>query len=209
MGAGDYAGAAAADFAAIRALAAPLEGTGKPLITTSGTLLLALAGISGRPGTEADFASSGPRVDAENFVTARLPSAVAILTDESADGAGDAVVVWNSALGSTQAAVYGRRLSPAGTLGPAVRLGTGYLPHIAIDPAAAGLITWQSTTYQSGLVTTIYGRHVTATKGTFGSLIKFTADGEHAQIAVDQSGRSGVSWLRSSNAPLVQVRFGS
>lgn len=126
-----------------------------------------------------------------------------------ADGAGDAVVVWNSALSSTQAAVYGRRLSPAGTLGPAVRLGTGYLPHVAIDPAGAGLITWQSTTYQSGLVTTIYGRHVTATKGTFGSLIKFTADGEHAQIAVDQSGRSGVIWLRSSNAPLVQARFGS
>jgi nucleoside-diphosphate-sugar epimerase len=69
MGAGDYAGAAAADFAAIQALAAPLEGTGKPLVTTSGTLMLSYAGITGRPGTEADFASSGPRVDAENFVT--------------------------------------------------------------------------------------------------------------------------------------------
>ena len=30
--------------------------------------MLAFAGITGRPGTEADFASSGPRVDAENFV---------------------------------------------------------------------------------------------------------------------------------------------
>ena len=68
MGAGDYAGAAAADFAAIQAIAAPLEGTGRPLVTTSGTLMLAFAGITGRPGTEADFASSGPRVDAENFV---------------------------------------------------------------------------------------------------------------------------------------------
>jgi nucleoside-diphosphate-sugar epimerase len=68
MGAGDYAGAAAADFAAIQALAVPLEGTGKPLVTTSGTLMLAFAGITGRPGTEADFASGGPRVDAENFV---------------------------------------------------------------------------------------------------------------------------------------------
>ena len=68
MGAGDFAGAAAADFAAIRALAAPLEGTGKPLVTTSGTLMLAFAGVTGRPGTEADFASGGPRVDAENFV---------------------------------------------------------------------------------------------------------------------------------------------
>ena len=68
MGTGDYAGAIAADFAAIQAIAAPLEGTGRPLVTTSGTLMLAFAGITGRPGTEADFASSGPRVDAENFV---------------------------------------------------------------------------------------------------------------------------------------------
>jgi nucleoside-diphosphate-sugar epimerase len=68
MGAGDYAGAAAADLAAIEALASALEGTGKPLVTTSGTAMLTFAGITGRPGTEADFAASGPRVDAENFV---------------------------------------------------------------------------------------------------------------------------------------------
>jgi nucleoside-diphosphate-sugar epimerase len=68
MGAGDYEGASAADLAATRALAAALEGTGKPLVTTSGTLMLTFAGITGRPGTEADFASSGPRVDAENLV---------------------------------------------------------------------------------------------------------------------------------------------
>lgn len=127
----------------------------------------------------------------------------------AADGAGDAVIVWNSALSSTQAAVYGRRLSHMGSLGPAVRLGTGYLPHIAIAPAGIGLITWQSTPYQSGLVTTIYGRHVTATKGTFGSLIKFTADGVYAQLAVDNAGMSGVIWERSSLGPVIQARFGS
>jgi nucleoside-diphosphate-sugar epimerase len=65
---GDFPAAIAADFAAIKALAAPLEGPGKPLVTSSGTLMLAFAGITGRPGTEADFAPSGPRVDAENFV---------------------------------------------------------------------------------------------------------------------------------------------
>jgi nucleoside-diphosphate-sugar epimerase len=68
MGAGDFAGAVAADFAAIQALAAPLEGTGKPFIISSGTLMLAAAGITGRPGTEADAAASGTRGDAENFV---------------------------------------------------------------------------------------------------------------------------------------------
>jgi nucleoside-diphosphate-sugar epimerase len=68
MGAGDFPAAVAADFAATRALASALEGTGKPLVTSSGTLMLTLAGITGRPGTEADVASAGPRVDAENFV---------------------------------------------------------------------------------------------------------------------------------------------
>jgi nucleoside-diphosphate-sugar epimerase len=68
MGSGNMAAAVAADLAATKALASALEGTGKPLITTSGTLLLANAGITGRPGTEADFATSGPRVDAENLV---------------------------------------------------------------------------------------------------------------------------------------------
>jgi nucleoside-diphosphate-sugar epimerase len=69
MGAGNFAAAVAADLAAIQALGSALEGTDKPLVSTSGTLMLTLAGISGRPGTEADAAPGGPRVDAENFVT--------------------------------------------------------------------------------------------------------------------------------------------
>ncbi|HEX3491121.1 MAG TPA: SDR family oxidoreductase [Streptosporangiaceae bacterium] len=70
MAVGDMGGAVAADFAAIEALAGPLEGTGKPLAISSGTFMLSFAGITGRPGTEADFAPGGPRVDAENFVVA-------------------------------------------------------------------------------------------------------------------------------------------
>ena len=70
MRTGDFPAAIAADFAAIDALASALQGSGKPLVTSSGTLMLTLAGISGRPGTEADFAPGGPRVDAENFVIA-------------------------------------------------------------------------------------------------------------------------------------------
>ena len=61
--------------------------------------------------------------------------------------------------------MYGRRLSHTGSLGRAVRLGTGYLPHIAIASVGLGLITWQSTPYQSGRVTTIYGHHVTCVIG--------------------------------------------
>jgi nucleoside-diphosphate-sugar epimerase len=68
MRTGNFPAAIAADLAAIEALASALEGTGKPLVTSSGTLMLTFAGITGRPGTEADFAPGGPRVDAENLV---------------------------------------------------------------------------------------------------------------------------------------------
>jgi nucleoside-diphosphate-sugar epimerase len=78
MGAGNVAAAVAADLAAIKAMAAGIEGTGKPLVTTSGTAMLAFAGITGRPGTEADIApaGSGPRVDAEHFVLGLADSGV-------------------------------------------------------------------------------------------------------------------------------------
>ncbi|HLH82751.1 MAG TPA: SDR family oxidoreductase [Trebonia sp.] len=68
MRTGSFPAAVAADLAATRALASALEGTGKPLVTSSGTLMIALAGVTGRPGTEADFAPGGSRADAENFV---------------------------------------------------------------------------------------------------------------------------------------------
>lgn len=46
-----------------------LAGTGKPLVSTSGTLLLAMAGL-GHIGTEADVRDGGPRIEAENAVIA-------------------------------------------------------------------------------------------------------------------------------------------
>jgi len=68
MRSGAFPAAVAADLAAIRALGAALEGSGKPLVATSGTLTLALMGISDRPGTERDVTADGavPRVEAEN-----------------------------------------------------------------------------------------------------------------------------------------------
>jgi nucleoside-diphosphate-sugar epimerase len=69
MAAGDYLSAIADDLKAIEAMGAALEGSGKPFVGTGGTLMLALAGIKGRPGTEDDVLTSGPRVDAENTVT--------------------------------------------------------------------------------------------------------------------------------------------
>jgi nucleoside-diphosphate-sugar epimerase len=67
MRTGDYADAVAADLRAIETFGDALAGSGKPLVSTSGTLMLVAAGL-GRTGTEADAADGGPRIDAENAV---------------------------------------------------------------------------------------------------------------------------------------------
>ncbi|TVT60948.1 SDR family oxidoreductase, partial [Amycolatopsis rhizosphaerae] len=69
MFAGDFDSAVAADLRAIDTLGNALAGTGKPLVTTSGTMLLASAGLEDA-ATEADAIDAGPRIDAENTVVA-------------------------------------------------------------------------------------------------------------------------------------------
>jgi len=64
---GQLVQAAERDLEVTKAFAEALVGTGKALITTSGVLMLAMGGISGRPGTEQDVIPGGPRVDAENL----------------------------------------------------------------------------------------------------------------------------------------------
>jgi nucleoside-diphosphate-sugar epimerase len=76
MRTGDFLGAVAADFAAVTAMGEALAGSGKPFVGTSGTLMLALGGIAGRPGTERDVIASGPRVDAENRLIALAETGV-------------------------------------------------------------------------------------------------------------------------------------
>ncbi|HEX4213606.1 MAG TPA: SDR family oxidoreductase [Candidatus Dormibacteraeota bacterium] len=66
---GDYAGSAATDLRAIETIGAALEGSGRPLVVTSGTLMLAMLGL-GRVGTEDDSAPAGPRIDSENTTVA-------------------------------------------------------------------------------------------------------------------------------------------
>ena len=70
MRSGDFPAAIAADLRAIETIGAALEGSGKPFVSTSGTLMLTLGGITDRPGTEHDAIEAGPRVDAENKVIA-------------------------------------------------------------------------------------------------------------------------------------------
>lgn len=69
MLAGDVLSAVDADVAATRAMGEALIATGKPFVTTSGTLMLAAAGVAGRPGTEDDQPAGGPRIDAANYTT--------------------------------------------------------------------------------------------------------------------------------------------
>jgi nucleoside-diphosphate-sugar epimerase len=66
MRAGDLAGAAGADQAAVEAMLDALAGTDKPFVGTSGTLILAMAAL-GRTGTENDALPGGPRIDTENL----------------------------------------------------------------------------------------------------------------------------------------------
>jgi nucleoside-diphosphate-sugar epimerase len=64
---GRFADAVDADMAATRGIGEALIATDKPFVTTGGTLMLAMAGITGRPGTEDDQSDGGPRVDAANY----------------------------------------------------------------------------------------------------------------------------------------------
>ncbi len=65
----DRVQAASSDLEAVAAMGAALEGSGKPFVVTSGTLLLARA-APGRIGTELDVLDGGPRVDSENLAIA-------------------------------------------------------------------------------------------------------------------------------------------
>ena len=64
---GEFMAAVESDLAATRALGDALIGTDKPFVSTGGTLMLAMAGITGRPGTEDDQSGGGPRIDAANY----------------------------------------------------------------------------------------------------------------------------------------------
>ena len=65
---GDFMGALTADLRAVEALGEALEGSGKPFVNTTGTMLLAHS-VHGRAGTEDDAGQEGgnPRVASEKL----------------------------------------------------------------------------------------------------------------------------------------------
>jgi nucleoside-diphosphate-sugar epimerase len=70
MRSGDFVGAAGTDLRVVETIGAALEGSGRPFVSTSGTLMLTMAGVAGPLGTEQDVADAGPRVDSENTMIA-------------------------------------------------------------------------------------------------------------------------------------------
>ena len=61
----DFVGAAETDLRVVNAMGEVLAGSDRPLVNTSGTLLL--AGVAqGRTATENDVAEGGPRIDSED-----------------------------------------------------------------------------------------------------------------------------------------------
>jgi len=66
----DMETAIATDLAATEAFGDALAGTDKAFVNTSGTLMLALAGVTGRAGTEDDRSPGGHRGDVENATLA-------------------------------------------------------------------------------------------------------------------------------------------
>jgi nucleoside-diphosphate-sugar epimerase len=65
----DFVAAAQTDLRAVEAMGEELVGSDRPLVNTSGTLLLALV-APGRVATENDTAEAGPRIDSENATIA-------------------------------------------------------------------------------------------------------------------------------------------
>jgi nucleoside-diphosphate-sugar epimerase len=68
MRSGQMGEAAEMELDAVKAFGQALANTGKPLVTTSGTLLLAMSGLKDRFGTEEDVVAGSPRADSENYV---------------------------------------------------------------------------------------------------------------------------------------------
>jgi nucleoside-diphosphate-sugar epimerase len=69
----DFAMAAQTDLCAVETIGAVLEGSGKPFVVTSGTLMLTFLLPPGRLGTEEDVADAGsvlPRIASENAAIA-------------------------------------------------------------------------------------------------------------------------------------------
>lgn len=138
----DYAGAVAADLQAVEALGSALEGTGKPLVITSGTLMLAFTLPPGRVGTEEDAAADGvPRGGAENAALALADRGVrssVVRLSPSVHGVGDRGFV-SSLIDIARDKGVSAYIGDGSNRWPAVhRLDAARLFRLALESAPAG-----------------------------------------------------------------------
>lgn len=126
---------------------------------------------------------------------------VTIFHAVATDLAGDSMVVWSQWINTTQTAVFGRRISATGSLGPITPLGPGDRPAVSVDDDGGGLAIWQSP--GPSFHTSVYARRISRS-GAFGPLIRLTSDGQTAQAASSPQGQFSVIWQQTG----IRARFG-
>jgi nucleoside-diphosphate-sugar epimerase len=138
----DFAAACQADLRAVETIGAALEGSGKPFVVTSGTLMLAMLRL-GRIGTEEDVADSAiPRVASENAAIALAERGVrssVVRLAPTVHGEGDKAGFVTSLIGIARAKGVSAFVGDGSNRWPAVhRLDATRLFRLAVEAAPAG-----------------------------------------------------------------------
>ncbi len=142
----DFARAAETDLHAIETIGAALEGSGKPFVVTSGTLMLTFLLPPGRLGTEEDVADAGsvaPRIASENAAIALAERGVrssVVRLPPSVHGEGDHGFV-PTLITIARAKGVSAYPGDGSNRWPAVhRLDAAHLFRLALDKAPAGSV---------------------------------------------------------------------
>jgi hypothetical protein len=117
------------------------------------------------------------------------------------DRDGNSVVVWTRSLPDDRFAVYGRRVSRTGTLGPSVRLGRGDRPDVALDSAGDGIAVWH---HPDDDVTDAVHRSVIADASSFGPDHRLADKGRAPQASAAR-GRVVVTWQQNFHPYRIQA----
>jgi nucleoside-diphosphate-sugar epimerase len=138
----DFAASGQIDLRAVETFGAALEGTGKPLVITSGTLVLAMMGV-GRLGTEEDvYDLALPRIASENAAIALAKHGVrssVVRLAPSVHDEGDKHGFVPSLIGIARAKGVSAFVGDGSNRWPAVnRLDAARLYRLAVETAPAG-----------------------------------------------------------------------